>query len=181
MPRMTSRDRGALYHKTNRLLPIKTTHKQATCYSFIRGRSPIVKALCRKGAGLARERLSCCIKEKRPLSKVVSCTAYQSRTDDLLRERQLSWTTRRMRRVVCGDFSLEIGCKSTTFFRHGKIYFLFFLVAIRKTLYHSNEKIKLFLSSTPIPSAKTHQNALFFTKIGTFLIEKYLVSDICIS
>ena len=25
------------------------------------------------------------------------CTAYQSRTDDLLRERQMSWTTRRMR------------------------------------------------------------------------------------
>ena len=42
-------------------------------------------------------------------------TAYQSRTGDLLRERQLSWTTRRMR-LILDDFSFEIGCKSTTFF-----------------------------------------------------------------
>ncbi len=38
------------------------------------------------------------------------CTAYQSRTDDLLRERQLSWTTRRMR-----QFFVYFGCKDTSF------------------------------------------------------------------
>ena len=73
------------------------------------------------------------------------------------------------------------GAKVRLFFDMAKFIFYFFLVAIRKMLYHSNEKVKLFLSSTPIPSAKTHQNTLFFTKIGTFLIEKYLVSDVCIS
>ena len=50
------------------------------------------------------------------------CTAYQSRTGDLLRERQLSWTTRRMRRLLCGDFAFEIGCKGTTFFWIDKFF-----------------------------------------------------------
>ena len=52
-------------------------------------------------------------------------TAYQSRTDDLLRERQMSWTTRRMRLVdVCMVFyAVENGCKSTNIFRYGKIFF----------------------------------------------------------
>ena len=51
-------------------------------------------------------------------------TAYQSRTDDLLRERQMSWTTRRMRHFFAfgGDFSLEIGCKSTNIFQTNKIF-----------------------------------------------------------
>ena len=51
-------------------------------------------------------------------------TAYQSRTDDLLRERQMSWTTRRMRHFFAfsGDFSLEIGCKSTNIFQTDKIF-----------------------------------------------------------
>ena len=51
-------------------------------------------------------------------------TAYQSRTDDLLRERQMSWTTRRMRHLVVhqDDFTLEIGCKGTNFFQTGQIF-----------------------------------------------------------
>ena len=53
-------------------------------------------------------------------------TAYQSRTDDLLRERQMSWTTRRMRHTF-GSFSdtfpFESECKSTNIFRIGQIFF----------------------------------------------------------
>ena len=68
------------------------------------------------------------IKRKRPLAKVVSCTAYQSRTDDLLRERQLSWTTRRMRHVFLVVISLsKSGAKVRLFFDMAKFIFSFSL------------------------------------------------------
>ena len=55
------------------------------------------------------------------------CTAYQSRTDDLLRERQMSWTTRRMRLVVlslCATLSLsKAGAKVRTFSGLAKYFF----------------------------------------------------------
>ncbi len=58
--------------------------------------------------------------KKRPSFEGLFCTAYQSRTDDLLRERQMSWTTRRMRLIY--DFD----CKSTPFSETDKILFHLF-------------------------------------------------------
>ena len=87
-------------------------------------------------------------------------TAYESRTRDLLRERQMSWTTRRMRHLWCrrccaaGDFSFEIGCKSTNIFQYGQIF-------LKKTLHHTGYEYNIFFQpqdffpqmATPYPSA----------------------------
>ena len=78
-------------------------------------------------------------------------TAYQSRTDDLLRERQMSWTTRRMRqflRVTSNHvLLLKAGAKVRTFFGLAK-YFLHF-------------SFKILFSSTIIIISKQFRNIFF--------------------
>ena len=55
------------------------------------------------------------------------CTACRSRTGDLLRERQLSWTTRRMRQGASSRFC---ECKGTTFFETVIVLMYFFLLSV---------------------------------------------------
>ena len=49
-------------------------------------------------------------------------TAYESRTHDLLRERQMSWTTRRMRRLLWTISLTKSGAKVQTFFELAKYF-----------------------------------------------------------
>ena len=62
-------------------------------------------------------------------------TAYQSRTGDLLRERQLSWTTRRMR-LILGRFLFRNRVQKYNFFPTWQTFFRIFFI-----FFHDNISI----------------------------------------
>ena len=83
---------------------------------------------------------------------VVFRTAYQSRTGDLLRERQLSWTTRRMRLFRWFPFRNRV--QKYNFFPTWQIFCSIFLNYILLHTKHQPVAINIFSPNSPSAGCK---------------------------